>query len=74
MILESKTVKNGLHLHLVPVKGGREDERARLVDYGAVAVADFRGKYGPGTGWAILAGADGNEFCILRTAVERSEI
>ena len=70
---EPKTVKYRLHLDLVPVDGRRDDEVARLVDCGAVQIADFRGKYGPGTGWVVLADPEGNEFCILRNAVERSE-
>ena len=70
---ESKTVKNRLHLDLVPIEGRRDDEVARLVNHGAVQVADFRGEYGPGTGWVVLADPEGNEFCILRNSVERSE-
>ena len=69
---ESKAVKNRLHLDLEPVEGGRDDELTRLLDHGAVEVADHRGKYGPGTGWVVLADPEGNEFCILRNAVERS--
>ena len=33
-------------------------------------VADLRGKYGPGTGWVVLADPEGNEFCILRSEAE----
>jgi hypothetical protein len=35
-----------------------------------VEVADLRGKYGPGSGWVVLADPEGNEFCILRAAAE----
>jgi hypothetical protein len=38
--------------------------------HGAKLVADFRGKYGPGTGWVVLADPEGNEFCILRSEAE----
>ncbi len=70
---ERKAAKNRLHLDLEPVEGRRDDELARLVTLGAVEVADHRGKYGPGTGWIVLADPEGNEFCILRNAVERSQ-
>ncbi|MBE7324720.1 hypothetical protein IEQ44_08645 [Nocardioides sp. Y6] len=36
----------------------------------ATQVADLRGKYGPGTGWVVLADPEGNEFCILRSEQE----
>jgi hypothetical protein len=35
-------------------------------------VADLRGRYGPGTGWVVLADPEGNEFCILRGPEERA--
>ncbi len=69
---ESKAVKNRLHLDLEPVQGRRDDELARLLHCGAVEVADYRGKHGPGTGWVVLADPEGNEFCILRNIAERS--
>lgn len=69
---EPKTVKNRLHLDLEPVEGRRDDELALLLAHGAVQVADHRGQHGPGTGWVVLADPEGNEFCILRNAVERS--
>ncbi len=69
---EGKTVKNRLHLDLEPVEGRRDDELARLLALGAVEVADLRGNHGPGTGWVVLADPEGNEFCILRNAAERS--
>lgn len=69
---ERKTMKNRVHLDLEPVEGRRDDEFSRLVDHGAAVVADHRGKYGPGTGWVVLADPEGNEFCILGSAAERS--
>ena len=60
-----------VHLDLEPVEGARDDELARLLALGAVAVADHRGQYGPGTGWVVLADPEGNEFCILRSQAER---
>ncbi|QKE83299.1 VOC family protein [Arthrobacter sp. NEB 688] len=68
---EEKTVKNRIHLDLEPVQGSRDDELARLLAHGATEVADLRGKYGPGTGWVVLADPEGNEFCILRNTAER---
>lgn len=63
---DDKVVKNRLHLDLEPTDGTRDDELARLLAHGATEVADHRGKYGPGTGWVVLADPEGNEFCILR--------
>ena len=68
---EGKTVKNRIHLDLEPVDGTREEELERLLAHGAAEVADHRGQYGPGTGWVVLADPEGNEFCILRNAVEK---
>ena len=67
---DGKAVKNRIHFDLRPRQGGRDDELARLVEHGATEVADLRGKYGPGTGWVVLADPEGNEFCILRSASE----
>ncbi|MGH3424975.1 MAG: VOC family protein [Nocardioidaceae bacterium] len=69
---ETKTIKNRLHLDLEPVEGRRDDEYARLLEWGAVEVVDHRGIHGPGTGWVVLADPEGNEFCILRNSAERS--
>jgi hypothetical protein len=68
---DDKVVKNRLHLDLEPTEGTRDDELARLLAHGATEVADHRGKYGPGTGWVVLADPEGNEFCILRNRAER---
>ena len=67
---DPKQVKNRIHFDLRPRAGTREDELARLVGIGATEVADLRGKYGPGTGWVVLADPEGNEFCILRSEDE----
>ena len=69
---EAKTVKNRLHLDLEPVEEQRDEELARLLSLGAVQVADHRGIHGPGSGWVVLADPEGNEFCILRPAAERT--
>ena len=67
---EPKTVKNRLHLDLVPVDRPRAAEVARLTALGATLVADHRRP--DGTGWVTLADPEGNEFCVLRSAAERA--
>ncbi|WP_197322305.1 VOC family protein [Saccharomonospora sp. NB11] len=62
---EPKTVKNRLHFCLRP-DVPRDDEVRRLLDLGATLVADRRRP--DGTGWAVLADPEGNEFCVLRGA------
>ena len=68
---EGKTGKNRMHLDLEPTDRTRDEEVDRLVAHGAVLVTDHRGIRGPGTGWALLADPEGNEFCVLRSAAER---
>ncbi|GLW51837.1 glyoxalase [Streptomyces sp. NBRC 14336] len=66
---EPKTVKNRIHLCLRP-ETAREEEVQRLLDLGAALVADRREP--DGSGWAVLADPEGNEFCVLRSAAERA--
>jgi Glyoxalase-like domain len=66
---EPKTVKNRVHLDLVPTDRTRDDEVDRLLGIGATLVADHRKP--DGTGWAVLADPEGNEFCVERSAAER---
>ncbi|RBQ17689.1 VOC family protein [Spongiactinospora rosea] len=66
---EGKTVKNRIHLCLRP-DSTREAEVDRLLALGATFVADHRKP--DGTGWAVLADPEGNEFCVLRSAAERA--
>ncbi|MBM7772588.1 putative enzyme related to lactoylglutathione lyase [Actinokineospora baliensis] len=66
---EPKTVKNRLHLCLRP-DVAREQEVDRLLAAGAGLVDDRRQP--DGTGWAVLADPEGNEFCVLRSAAERA--
>lgn len=68
---EPKTVKNRLHLCLQP-DIPRDEEIARLLDLGATLVNDLRKP--DGTGWAVLADPEGNEFCVLRSAAERAAV
>ncbi|WP_432102666.1 VOC family protein [Streptomyces sp. bgisy091] len=62
-VSEPKRTKNRLHLCLRPVTS-REEEVERLLGVGAALVADRR--KADGTGWAVLADPEGNEFCVLR--------
>ncbi|MEU3646081.1 VOC family protein [Lentzea sp. NPDC034063] len=66
---EPKTVKNRLHLCLRP-DTSRDEEVERLLGLGATFVGDHRDA--DGTGWAILADPEGNEFCVLRSDSERA--
>ncbi|WP_109508996.1 VOC family protein [Nocardioides speluncae] len=63
-------VRNRIHFDLRPAEGSRDEELERLLGLGASVVDDLRGKYGPGTGWVVLADPEGNEFCILRSEAE----
>ncbi|BAJ32918.1 MULTISPECIES: VOC family protein [Kitasatospora] len=66
---EPKTTKNRVHLCLRP-DTARDPEVDRLLALGAALVADRRNP--DGTGWAVLADPEGNEFCVLRSAAERA--
>ncbi|WP_412738640.1 VOC family protein [Krasilnikovia sp. MM14-A1259] len=64
-----KTVKNRLHVDVKPTDRTRDEEVARLLDAGAHLVSDQRKT--DGTGWAVLADPEGNEFCVERSDAER---
>ena len=68
---DEKQVKNRLHFDLRPRSGTRDEETERVLAAGATMVNDLRGEWGPGTGWAVLADPERNEFCVLRTAAEK---
>jgi len=67
---EPKTVKNRVHLDVVPTQRTRDEEVARLLDLGAALVADHRKP--DGAGWVVLADPEGNEFCVERSDAERA--
>jgi hypothetical protein len=67
---EPRTVKNRLHVDLVPAAGTRDEELQRLLELGAREVDDRRRP--DGSGWVVLADPEGNEFCILRSDAERA--
>lgn len=66
---EPKTTKNRIHLCLRP-ETLREREVDRLLGLGATLVADRRNP--DGSGWAVLADPEGNEFCVLRGESDRA--
>jgi predicted enzyme related to lactoylglutathione lyase len=59
---EEKSIKNRMHLDLLPKDASQEDEVARLVALGA-SVVDDRRRSDPG-GWVVMADPEGNEFCV----------
>jgi predicted enzyme related to lactoylglutathione lyase len=63
---EAKTVKNRVHLDLVPTGRTRAQEAERALALGARHVGDFTRP--DGGGWIVLADPEGNEFCIEREA------
>src|SRR3954454_8905375 len=67
---QPKRGKNRLHLDLVPLENPRDEEVDRLLAIGATLVDDQRRS--DGTGWAVLADPEGNEFCVERSDAERS--
>ncbi|WP_406858871.1 VOC family protein [Streptomyces sp. HUAS MG47] len=66
---EPKKSKNRLHLCLRP-ETSRDQEVERLLALGATFVADHRNP--DGSGWAVLADPEGNEFCVLRSESDRA--
>ncbi|RFA11297.1 glyoxalase [Subtercola boreus] len=69
---KQRSGKNRIHFDLRPATSSQEQEVEALVARGASVVGDLRGKYGPGTGWVVLADPEGNEFCVLRSEAERA--
>jgi hypothetical protein len=67
---EPKSQKNRIHFDLQPQDRTREEEVERLLALGATLVDDRRRS--DGTGWAVLADPEGNEFCVERGAGERA--
>ncbi|MFD0369622.1 VOC family protein [Streptomyces sp. NPDC127114] len=66
---ETKTTKNRIHLCLRP-DTSRDQEVERLLGLGATLVNDLRND--DGSGWAVLADPEGNEFCVLRSDSDRA--
>ncbi|MDX3548540.1 VOC family protein [Streptomyces europaeiscabiei] len=66
---EGKAIKNRIHLCLRP-ETSREQEVERLLGLDATLVTDRR--HPDGSGWAVLADPEGNEFCILRSESDQA--
>ncbi|GAA0406165.1 VOC family protein [Microbispora corallina] len=67
---EGKSVKNRIHLDVVPTEGRtRDQEVERLLGLGAKEHEDHRTPGGPG--WFTLLDPEGNEFCVCRSRAER---
>jgi len=62
-VREPKTMKNRLHLDFRP--DDRDKEVARMLALGATRVDVGQGE----VSWVVLADPEGNEFCILSSAV-----
>jgi hypothetical protein len=64
---EPRQAKNRVHLDLMPADAtaaSRDAEIKRITGLGAVLLADHREP--GGSGWAVLADPEGNEFCVER--------
>jgi catechol 2,3-dioxygenase-like lactoylglutathione lyase family enzyme len=66
---EGKSVKNRVHLDLMPTGRTRDEEVAHLIGMGATLYADHRRP--DGGGWVVLQDPEGNEFCVERSQAER---
>jgi hypothetical protein len=69
---EGKTVKNRVHLDIVPIGSTRDEEVERLVSLGAVMYDDHRRD--DGTGFVVLQDPEGNELCVERSEAERQPV
>ena len=63
---EVKTIKNRVHLDVVPTDRTQDEEITRLTGLGARIVSDRR----PELGWVVLADPEGNEFCVEISVAE----
>jgi predicted enzyme related to lactoylglutathione lyase len=64
---EGKTVKNRLHLDIMPADRTQDEEITRLTGLGARVLSDRR----PVFGWVLLADPEGNEFDVEVSLDER---
>lgn len=63
-----------IHFDVRPRERTQEQEIRWLEEQGATLVADHRGQYGPGTGWLTMADPEGNQFCVLKSLAERTQV
>jgi hypothetical protein len=69
VVPEEKSVKNRLHLDLIPPSTMKEEvERLR-----AAGATEQRYVVEGGSYWTIMEDPEGNEFCVLRSDSERAE-
>jgi len=61
-VVDAKTVKNRIHLDLVPEDASQDQEVDRIFTLGA-RIIDDRRQATPG-GWVVMADPQGNEFCV----------
>ena len=61
-VVDAKTVKNRIHLDLVPEDASQDQEVDRILSLGA-RIIDDRRQATPG-GWVVMADSEGNEFCV----------
>jgi predicted enzyme related to lactoylglutathione lyase len=61
-VSEAKTVKNRVHIDLMPSDRSQDQEVARIESLGA-RVIDDRRQVSPG-GWVVMVDPEGNELCI----------
>ncbi len=59
-----------IHFDVRPRSGTQAAEIDRVLGLGATLVVDRRGIYWPGSGWAVLADPEGDQFCVLRSEQE----
>ena len=59
-----------IHFDVRPRSETQAAEIERVLGLGATLIADRRGIYGPGSGWAVFADPEGNQFCVLRSEQE----
>jgi predicted enzyme related to lactoylglutathione lyase len=67
---EGKAVKNRIHIDWQPDERTRDEEVERLLTLGATIFEDHRTP--EGTGWVTMQDPEGNEFCVERSAAERT--
>jgi predicted enzyme related to lactoylglutathione lyase len=67
---EEKSAKNRIHFDLWPTSTKRDEQISRATALGALVLDDRR--KADGTGWVVFADPEGNEFCIGRSAAERT--
>lgn len=66
---EPRSVKNRVHLDIVPTDRTRDEEVERLLGIGATLYEDHRRD--DGAGFVVLQDPEGNELCVERSDAER---